>query len=66
MSSITIVSMTPQFEASLTDDYRVVIYDRNMFIVQATALLRESGGNAATYTHKELKFLLQNFVFETL
>ncbi len=26
----------PQFGASLTDDARVVIYDRNMFIIQAT------------------------------
>jgi hypothetical protein len=26
----------PQFGASLADDSRVVIYDRNMFIVQAT------------------------------
>jgi hypothetical protein len=26
-----------KFEASLTDDARVVIYDRHMFIVQATA-----------------------------
>ncbi len=26
----------PQFEASLADDSRVVIYNRNMFIVQAT------------------------------
>ncbi len=25
-----------KFEASLTDDTRVVIYDRHMFIVQAT------------------------------
>jgi len=29
--------VTPQFGASLTDDSRVIIYDRNMFIVQATA-----------------------------
>ncbi len=27
--------MTPQFGASLTDDSRVVIYDHNMFIIQA-------------------------------
>ncbi len=58
--------MTPQFGASLTDNSRVLIYDLNMFIVQATDRLRESGGNAAAYTHKEFKFLLQNFVFETL
>ncbi len=28
--------MTPQFGASLTDDVRVVIYDHNMFIIEAT------------------------------
>ncbi len=27
-----------KFEASLTDDTRVVIYDRHMFIVQATGV----------------------------
>ena len=27
----------PQFGASLADDSRVAIYNRNMFIVQATA-----------------------------
>ncbi len=26
----------PQIGASLTDDARVIIYDRNMFIIQAT------------------------------
>ena len=29
-----------KFEASLTDDARVIIYDRHMFIVQATFLLK--------------------------
>ncbi len=29
--------VTPQFGASLTDSARVVIYDCNMFIIQATA-----------------------------
>jgi hypothetical protein len=29
-------SMVNKLEASLTDDARVVIYDRHMFIVQAT------------------------------
>jgi hypothetical protein len=28
----------PQFGASLTDDARVVIYDRSMFIIEATDL----------------------------
>jgi hypothetical protein len=28
--------VTPQFGASLSDDTRVIIYDRNMFIIQAT------------------------------
>ncbi len=29
----------PQFGTSITDDARVIIYDRNMFIVQATGIL---------------------------
>ncbi len=32
----------PQFGASLTDDSRVVIYDRNMFIIQATDMVKGS------------------------
>jgi hypothetical protein len=28
-----------KLEASLTDDARVIIYDRHMFIVQATCLM---------------------------
>ncbi len=31
-----IVNMMPQYGASLTDDSRVVIYNHNMFITQAT------------------------------
>ncbi len=30
--------MTPQFEASLIDDARVVLYDCTMFMVEATGL----------------------------
>ncbi len=30
-----------KLEASLTDDARVVIYDRHMFIIQATGLARQ-------------------------
>jgi hypothetical protein len=33
--------VTPQFEASLTDDSRVIIYDRNLFIIEATVALAE-------------------------
>ncbi len=43
MSSITIVS-DPQFVASLTDDSRVVTYDRNVFIIQATGYEVDSPG----------------------
>ncbi len=32
-----------KLEASLTDDARVVIYDRHMFIVQATGQLKTTG-----------------------
>ncbi len=36
-------SVVSKLEASLTDDVRVVIYDRDMFIVEATGLkLKES------------------------
>ncbi len=31
--------MTPQFGVSLTDDTRVVIYDRNLCIMQATDVI---------------------------
>jgi hypothetical protein len=34
-------SVVSKFEASLTDDTKVVIYDRHMFIVQATCLMIE-------------------------
>jgi hypothetical protein len=33
-------SIINKLETSLIDDARVVIYDRNMFIVQATVLIR--------------------------
>jgi hypothetical protein len=35
--------VTPQFGASLADNSRVVGYDRNMFIVQATVYNLSSG-----------------------
>jgi hypothetical protein len=46
-----------KLEVSLTDDARVVIYDRHMFIVQATANIRLSwkglaGTNAQAYYEK--------------
>jgi hypothetical protein len=31
-------TVTPQFGASLTGDSRVVIYNRNIFIIQATGI----------------------------
>ncbi len=34
--SIMIVNMTPQFGVSLIDYSRVIIYDRNMLIIQVT------------------------------
>ncbi len=36
MSSIMIANVMLQFGASLTDESRVVIYDHNMSIIQAT------------------------------
>ncbi len=39
MSLITTVNRMSQFGASLTDNSRVIIYDRNMFIIQATRVM---------------------------
>ncbi len=39
VSSITIVNLTPQFGAYLTDNSGVVLYDRNMFMIQATGFI---------------------------
>ncbi len=43
--------MTPQFGASLADDSRVVIYDRNRFIVQATGLTHKHMTSYKTETN---------------
>jgi len=37
----------PQFGVLLTDDSRIVIYDRNMFIVQATGLVAKALSSAS-------------------
>ncbi len=41
--------MTPQFGASFANDSSVVIYDHNMFIVQATEMtyVKEFGGESS-------------------
>jgi hypothetical protein len=39
-----------KLEASLTDDARVIIYDRHMFIVQATEL------NKIVFKHLKISF----------
>jgi len=36
MMTVASPKVTPQFGASLTDYARLVIYDRNMFIIQGT------------------------------
>jgi hypothetical protein len=36
-----------KLEASFTDDARVIIYDRHMFIVQATGQLKTTGKNCS-------------------
>ncbi len=47
-----------KLDASLTDDSRVVIYDRHMFIVQATALMKKG-----LFEHKSaLAFILLTFI----
>ncbi len=38
MSSIMIINTMPEFEASLTDNSRVIVYDHKMFIIPSTGL----------------------------
>jgi hypothetical protein len=45
-------SIINKFEASLTDDARVVIYDCQMFIVQATGVFLVSESAYSTFTQK--------------
>jgi hypothetical protein len=54
-----------KFETSLTDDARVVIYDRHMFIVQATgkhSFVTGMTSKQKVNKTKELTYLLTNFV----
>jgi hypothetical protein len=54
-----------KLETSLTDDARVVIYDRHMFIVHTTGKHSYVTGMTSTQKvnkTKELTFLLTNFV----
>jgi hypothetical protein len=44
-----------KFEASLTDNPRVVIYDRHMFIVQATGVIPTSKLNCLAQKHMLLE-----------
>ncbi len=61
---ITIVnydsSIVSKFEASLTDDARVVIYDRHMFIVQATGKDLVFGANVSYFKDSSLRLKLLN------
>ncbi len=41
-----------KLEASLTDDAIVVIYDRQMFTVQATSCLFKMEGSASTFIER--------------
>ncbi len=42
----------PQFGASQTDDARVVIYDHNVFIIQATGpAIQHSGARRLNFFH---------------
>ncbi len=48
-----IVNIMPQLGTSLTDDFRVIIYNRNVFIKQATGVTQE-------LTHKDYHNLQSN------
>ncbi len=47
-----------KLEASLTDDDRVIIYDRHMFIVQAPGVDLTKGQGKLTYTFSAERQLL--------
>jgi hypothetical protein len=49
-----------KLEASLTDDARVVIYDRHMLTVQATGLTRINSYIAHKACHGQMLWLQQN------
>jgi hypothetical protein len=47
----------PQSVASLTDDSRVIIYDCNMFIIEATGVILEAKARLADWSTKLDHFL---------
>ncbi len=52
-----------KLEASLTDDARIVIYDRHMFIVQATGLLRIEEPSYCEQSKNETSVQVQSVYF---
>ncbi len=50
--------MIDKFEASLTDDTRVIIYDRHLFIVQATYLTIQNFWSEPNHTFYKLDHLI--------
>ncbi len=51
-----------KLEASLTDDTRVVIYDRHMFIVQATGSMKDNRRKPKSCLGQVFNFKLSRFV----
>jgi hypothetical protein len=52
----------PQFGAFLTDGYKVVIYDRNMFTIQVTGRSIQPLVNTLEYCAKETITVVKGFV----
>jgi hypothetical protein len=50
-----------KLKTSLTDDARVIIYDRHMFIVQATDRLLDKAGIGAKDKHFSLSLKFKNY-----
>jgi hypothetical protein len=50
----------PQFGASLADNSRVIIYDRNMFIVQATESMKKNLNIFEKFLKKIVLFLFHS------
>ncbi len=56
-------SVVNKLEALLTDDARVVIYDRHVFIVQATVYDKDGSECSHTYAAFKIKLLLNKLAF---
>jgi hypothetical protein len=51
--------VTPQFGASLTDDSRVIIYDHNMFIIQAYLSILDKPKKYLYFEYRQTDVVIQ-------